>query len=310
MQHSSTFLKRILRLVGGIALVLVMVVVGFQITGALISNWGATPVEASQQLPGDERLPNAPIKWNHAETIRALPEAVWPWIAQMGDDRAGFYSYMFIERTVDPTPGRYVNASSIHPEWQNPAVGMGIIQTQLDIAALEPGKYLLASASKENPLGWTWLWYITPAADGQTRLNVHMRIQPPPGPENPVLNTFIGLGAFIMERNMMTGLKVRAEGGGEPGLIEPLEIALWFAALLVGLVAGGSFIFAARWWKPLAVGLCAIAALFVLTFVQPAIWLRVLIDLALLGGLAWAFEAPWLARKGKSIPAHQPSPVR
>lgn len=286
MQHSSPFLTRSLRLVAGIALVLALIVIGFRITGALIPNWGATPAEAAAQLPGDERLPGAPIKWNHAETIRALPEAVWPWIAQMGDERAGFYSYTFIERAVDPTPGRYVNASSLHPEWQNPTTGMSIIQTQLDIVAIEPGKYLLASASKENPLGWTWLWYITPTADGQTRLNVHMRIQPPPGPENPVLNTFIGLGAFIMERNMMTGLKVRAEGGGEPGLIEPLEIGLWFVALLAGLVAGGRFVFAARWQRPLVVGLCAVAALFVLTFLQPAIWLRVLIDLALLAGLA------------------------
>jgi hypothetical protein len=86
----------------------------------------------------------------------------------------------------------------------------------------------------------------------------------------------MNLGGFIMERNMMTGLKTRAEGGVEPGFTEPLEIFLWLAALVVGIVAAVRFITRPAWQVPLAVGLASVAALFVLTFLQPEIWVRVL----------------------------------
>lgn len=284
MPIRSAFLRFLL----GVVLVVLAAWFGFAITEATMGTYGATAAEQAEVLPGDESMPDAPIRWRHAITINAKPEAVWPWIIQMGDDRAAFYSYTFIERMVDPRPGIYVNASSIHPEWQNPGVGRSIIATQLSLAQIEPGKYMLAT-NDAGVMGWTWLWHITPTADGRTRLAVHMQLLPPPGMDNPVLMHVVGLGAFIMERNMMTGLKARAEGIGEPGWIEPLEIGLWFAALLAGLAA------AVRWvargsWLALAVGLAAVAALFVLTFLQPAVWLRALIDLALIGGCAWVFR--------------------
>jgi hypothetical protein len=42
------------------------------------------------------------------------------------------------------------------------------------------------------------------------------------------------------------------------------------------------------WQISLAVGLLSIAGLFVLTFVQPAIWLRILVDAALITGAVYA----------------------
>ena len=33
----------------------------------------------------------------HAITIRAPVEEVWPWLAQIGQDRGGFYSYEWLE---------------------------------------------------------------------------------------------------------------------------------------------------------------------------------------------------------------------
>jgi hypothetical protein len=65
-----------------------------------IHNWGSTAAEINRTLPGDEIYPDAAVKWNHAVTINANPEAVWPWIAQVGDVRGGFYSYTFIENIV------------------------------------------------------------------------------------------------------------------------------------------------------------------------------------------------------------------
>jgi hypothetical protein len=101
------------------------------------------------------------------------------------------------------------------------------------------------------------------------------------------MKTFMNLGGFIMERNMMTGLKTRAEGGSEPGFTEPLEIILWLAALAAGLVAAARFITRPDWRLPLTLGLAALIVLFWLTFIQPSLWLRLLAVVALTGGLVW-----------------------
>jgi hypothetical protein len=55
-------------------------------------NWGATPAEVGEQLPGDELAPHPLSISTRAITIAAPPSAVWPWIVQMGYKRAGFYS--------------------------------------------------------------------------------------------------------------------------------------------------------------------------------------------------------------------------
>lgn len=287
--------SRLARFAFGFVLVLLIAWAGFRVTLNLLRGYGATAEERAAVLPGDELYPNAPIRWRHAITIDAPPQETWQWIIQMGDTRAAFYSYMFIERLFDPTPGRYVNAAKVHEEWQNPQIGLAIIQEAMNIVEWEKERYLLASAPTGGavPLGWTWLWHIQPAAGGQTRLNIHMHIQPPGEMGAPILTDIIELGAFIMERNMMTGLKVRAEGGGEPAWIEPAEIAIWLAALLVGLAAAGRFVAGPldrRGWSALALGLAALVVLFVFTFLQPAVWLRAALDLALAGGLAWVLR--------------------
>jgi hypothetical protein len=46
------------------------------------------------------------VSWTHAITIDAPPEAVWPWIAQLGDERGGFYSFTFFENQVGALTGR------------------------------------------------------------------------------------------------------------------------------------------------------------------------------------------------------------
>jgi proline iminopeptidase len=47
-----------------------------------------------------------------AVTIEAPPEQVWPWLAQMGYDRAGWYSWDRLDNGGRPSADR------IHPEWQ------------------------------------------------------------------------------------------------------------------------------------------------------------------------------------------------
>ena len=62
-----------------------------------------------------------------AVTIKAPPEAIWPWLAQIGDHRAGFYSYDWGEQFIFPGTVHYIegthSATRIHPELQDVHVG-------------------------------------------------------------------------------------------------------------------------------------------------------------------------------------------
>jgi hypothetical protein len=42
-------------------------------------------------LPGDERLPAAPLIMDRQARLPAPPERVWPWLLQLGKGRAGWY---------------------------------------------------------------------------------------------------------------------------------------------------------------------------------------------------------------------------
>jgi hypothetical protein len=120
---------RVLRLLAGLGLLLALLAGAFAAVIPAIHRWGAMDEEVSLALPGDELLPAPLVLWTNAVTINAPPEQVWPWIAQLGDTRAGFYSYTLIENRVGAITGAadyqviYRNAGRIVPAWQRPAPG-------------------------------------------------------------------------------------------------------------------------------------------------------------------------------------------
>ena len=57
----------------------------------------ANAVERHRPLRADRLVPDAIFRSTHAITIDAPPEQVWPWIAQMGAGRAGWYSWDLID---------------------------------------------------------------------------------------------------------------------------------------------------------------------------------------------------------------------
>lgn len=295
---------RLLRLLIGLIVLGALLVGLFWVTLPTIHRWGATDAEVARPLPGDELLDHPLVDWTHATTINASPAAVWPWIAQLGDTRGGYYSYTFIENQVGALTGAadynvvYVNADRIHPEWQNPQPGDSMIQSMLQVHAVEPGQYLFANSLDPTIMNWVWLWHIEPVAQGQqTRLIVRMAIETGAEMSNPVAGFLMDIGGFVMEQNMLQGIKVRAEGGGEPRWTEPAEIALWSVVLFAGVVAALLFVFRPSWLLPLLVAVGAVVALFILTFVQPALWLRLVIDLTLLMGVTAAWRTSGQARQ-------------
>lgn len=179
--------------------------------------WGSSSSEHALTLPGDAPNRSAALEIQHAVTVDAPPEAVWPWLVQLGQDRAGFYSYDWLERAFGVDVH---NVKEIRAEWQHRAVGDRVRATQ-------PG-YLGGLLGRD--LGWTvdeiqpgralvlsqWgAFVLLPAEPGKTRFIIRTRIgheQTPAWAAALDVMTF-ELPHFIMERRMMLQIKALAEEG-------------------------------------------------------------------------------------------------
>jgi hypothetical protein len=277
----------------GLVCALILVTGGFAWAAASIPAWGATPDEISRTLPGDEIVDAPELVWDNAITIRAAPEQIYPWLAQMGDTRGGFYSFTFIENLfmiAAGQSGRYINASQVHPEWQNPPNGTGMISDYMALIDYKANQYVLASATpKFFGMHWTWLWALQPVGPDAARLIVRHRFAFPQGMNRTMMVAVLDAG-YVMERGMLLGIRDRAEGTLPPAYAEALGIALWLAALSCGLLAAVRFVRKADAYHPLGVGLEAVVVLFIFTFIQPVIWLRVVLDLVLVASLVIAYQ--------------------
>jgi len=102
---------------------------------------GASDEEVRGSYPGAEVIAGGRRGATMAVTIDAPPSQVWPWLVQMGCDRAGWYSWDRLDNGGAPSADR------IHPEWQRLAVGDRLASTPsgsawFQVAALEPERSL------------------------------------------------------------------------------------------------------------------------------------------------------------------------
>lgn len=83
----------------------------------------ATPAERSEARAGDGIVPRPDVVMDRAFTVSGTPESVWPWIAQLGKRRAGWYLPRAVERAI-PRGRRALRR--LDPRWTAPAVGQVI----------------------------------------------------------------------------------------------------------------------------------------------------------------------------------------
>ncbi|ANI39053.1 hypothetical protein [Mycolicibacterium vaccae] len=180
--------------------------------------WGATHEESVAGLPGDDLVAGGP-RTTRAVSIAAAPEAVWPWLAQIGEDRGGFYSYSALERAVGAD---IHNASVIHPEWQSLRVGdtvwlarRGGDRGRQVVAALEPGSSLVLMSPDDyrrvqegEKASGSWSFHLLPEGSG-TRLLAR-------GNGGYAGNVLYDVVHFVMERRMLLGVRRRAESPARP----------------------------------------------------------------------------------------------
>lgn len=160
-------------------------------------------------MPGDELIAEPTLVSTRGVTIATPPEGVWPWLAQLGQGRGGFYSYDWIENLI----GLDIHsADRILDEHQRLKVGDRVALAPdgsgLDVERLEAGRLLIL---REPSGAWTWT-FLLEALDGGSRLLVRNRWTTSEGSFGfRLYMTLIDPAAAIMERGMLLGIKERSE---------------------------------------------------------------------------------------------------
>jgi hypothetical protein len=213
-----------------------------------LMNWGATSAEVSMSLPGDEAGLGPDAYFTRAITIEAPPSVVWPWLIQMGQDRAGFYSITWLENLVGAD---IHNASSIHPEWQHRSPGDNVPLARPDLlfGAGAMGHSSIVALEPEQAIGnITPRFVLQPTPEGGTRLLARETLDS----QGPIVTRLLIWDAmhFVMVQRMLHGIQERATG-------QPLVPASMLMLARVGWLLAGLAVFALlasrrRWWAWLA----------------------------------------------------------
>lgn len=196
-------------------------------------HWGATSKEIAGPMPGDELMAHATFVATRAITIDAKPDAIWPWLAQMGYRRAGFYGYDLIENIGAPAGIR--SAGIIHPELQHPRPGDVLpisAVAHLIFGPVERGRYLIWRSEAE-PADGVFTWALDPVDSGHTRLVSRIRLRYHwNNPPKLALDLFTEFADPAAVPAILQGIRDRVEGRPlRPLWSEAVEIVIWLVAL-------------------------------------------------------------------------------
>src|SRR4051794_4560029 len=212
-----------------------------------VTQWGSTPAERAASMVGDDVVTGADTVWTRSITIKAPPARVWPWLVQMGVDKAGFYNYDWGEQAFfDPVH----NASTIHPEWQQlrPGDAMHPFPGQdWTVLTVQPNRALLLSSPYRD---WSWATELRALSGERTRMVTRMR-----GQKGSFFSYTLDPADLILFPRLLTGVKQRVEGtlpgmpgthSGRPMPLARLPVHMW--AAIAWLVATAAVAGAGSGW--------------------------------------------------------------
>lgn len=185
---------------------------------------GSTPEERGAALPGDALVPDAHLVTDHAVTVAASPDQVWPWLAQMGWHLGGYYTPRWVDRLMfpdnrpsldhlDPMLVRDLGPGDVIPDGPPGTAAYVVVEAEA------PHLLLLHSTTHVPPgwgerygarISWTWCFLLTATADGtrlHTRVRGHMQLR-------WFAAFYVGTivpADHLMATGMLRGIRCRAE---------------------------------------------------------------------------------------------------
>ncbi len=204
------------------------------------ARWGVEPDEVRGELAGDDLVQAPTVVDTRSINLSTTPDAVWPWLVQMGFGRGGWYSY-------DALDMKGSSADRIIEELQEIGVGDTIPTDPgggFEVRVVEPRRALVLFADSDimarrveatndkatgaglaasgkfmetsmpTQFAASWAFVLKPDERGGTMLTERLRVSfGDHTPASKLMGPVLGTGVFLMMRKQMLGIRDRAEGG-------------------------------------------------------------------------------------------------
>ncbi|WP_148258096.1 hypothetical protein [Pseudarthrobacter phenanthrenivorans] len=203
--------------------------------GYLHPQWrvsGATDREASEDLPGDAVVPQPNWQATRAVSIQCPPAHLWPWLAQAGYGRGGWYGDLPWWKDPEGATGRHSSAATILAQYQSVREGDILLDgPNCDattgawrVVRADPPRSLVLHSRRtlsgrevlpgaRTPRSYfscSWAFVLRREGETGTRLIVRSRADYHPAWMVRAA-AVIRSGDTVMQRAMLAGIKRRAE---------------------------------------------------------------------------------------------------
>ena len=162
------------------------------------------------RLEGDDLVPDARAQFTHAITIAAPPKDVWPWLLQMGCQRAGWYSWDRLDNAGKRSADRII------PELQKLTVGdvlpaRPVGAEGFEVLRIVPERALVLKGMASPDFEGTWAFALEPMGIDTTRLVARYRAAYRPSVRMAIMRPVIATIHAFMERKQLRTIKHHAE---------------------------------------------------------------------------------------------------
>jgi hypothetical protein len=222
-------LKNILALIIILSFQVVIYVIFFH---PFLIKWGASSEETTMLMPGDKYSQS--ISSTRSVNIRNNSKVVWGYLADLGADRRGYYSYDFLEKMYGCKMAKVIKEKerSIYPGRIIPFDSSGKNNEGFKVLEVEQGKSFVLEnwgsfMVKKIDSNYTRLIVRTNESKAQ---NIYMKLK----------NSVFDAMHYVMERRMMLGIKDIAEGNNN---YNPLNDIIWLLCIFISGLSGIIMVF-------------------------------------------------------------------
>ena len=175
-----------------------------------------TAAEVAEPRAGDAVVASPDVVMDRAFTVPGTPDQVWPWLAQLGKRRAGWYLPAAVARVV---PARHRALRRLEPRWQDLAVGQvvpdyGGRDASFTVDELDPPRTLVYRSVRGRTT-FSWSIVLRPVGgDGPARTRVLLRLRMSPVKRRWLAESAGGFFDALTVAGLAAGLRERTTTSG------------------------------------------------------------------------------------------------